>query len=301
MTSLVKTFLVFSPMQTQSQIFSNDQSVQLEIESLKTLLREHKERLEFYQSENSHLLEVIKQLQLLKFGPRSERWESEEQYRLFNEAEEEVKKLGSLEAEAQAVEVKGYKKRRGKRRPLPSHLERKIEVIDLSESEKFDEFGNPLKVIGKDVSEKLLYEPAKMEVIEYHRLRYGRDSGDAVKTAPPVPSVIPKGIATPELLAAIVVGKYGDGMPLYRQEDIFRRHDIELSRQTMSRWMMKSADAFRPLWNILEDWLMSDTYVSCDETRVQVLGEIGEKEHKPVLDVGEKQPIFRAKNHFIQL
>ncbi|MBK8203328.1 MAG: transposase [Bdellovibrionales bacterium] len=78
-------------------------------------------------------------------------------------------------------------------------------------------------MIGWEVSEKLKYEPAKVSVLRYERAKYGVDSGDYVKTAPPVPCVIPKGIATPELLAAIITSKYCDGLPLYRIEEIMER------------------------------------------------------------------------------
>ncbi len=70
------------------------------------------------------------------------------------------------------------------------------------------------------MSEKFDYEPAKTKVIQYHRAKYGVDSGDYEKTAPPVPAIIPKGIATPGLLSAIAVAKFADGLPLYRQEEI---------------------------------------------------------------------------------
>jgi transposase len=92
-----------------------------------------------------------------------------------------------------------------------------------------------------------------------------------------VPSIIPKGIATPELLASVVVEKYGYGMPLYRQEYKFNQMGVELTRQTMARWVVKSAEACMPVWNILCDRLLESFYVSCDETHTQVLNEAGRK------------------------
>jgi len=264
-------------MSPNGSLFSDNQDQQSQIESLQALVEKQKEKIEHYDSEISRLYEIINQFKKLAFGPRSERWESEEQYRLFNEAEVEAKKPESGSEDEGTIEVKGHKKKRGKRKPLPKNLEREVVVVELPEDERVDENGNPLKVIGKEVSEKLKYEPAKLSVIEYHRLRYGRDSGDPVTTAPPVPSVLPKSMATPSLLAAVVTQKYADGLPLYRQEEIFQRHDIELSKSSMGRWIIKSAQALRPIWNVLEDKLMSSDYISCDETRVQVLGESGRK------------------------
>jgi hypothetical protein len=114
-----------------------------------------------------------------------------------------------------------------------------------------------------------------MSVVQYQRAKYGVDSGDYVKTAPPVPSIIPKGLSTPELLAAIIVSKYTDGLPLYRMEDIFKRQGIDLPRQTMARWVVAAAQACQPIWNVLSDRLLNAFYVACDETRVQVLKENG--------------------------
>ena len=92
-----------------------------------------------------------------------------------------------------------------------------------------------------------------------------------------MPSIIPKSFASPELLAAIVVGKYADGLPLYRMEEIFLRQDIELSRSTMGRWMIQVATACQPIINVLSDKWFSSGYVACDETQIQVLKENNRK------------------------
>ncbi|MBK7845113.1 MAG: IS66 family transposase [Bdellovibrionales bacterium] len=149
--------------------------------------------------------------------------------------------------------------------------------IELPENERFSEEGQPLKVIGWEFSEKLKYEPAKVSVIRYERAKYGVDSGDYVKTAPPVPSVIPKGVATPELLAFIMTSKYCDGLPLYRIEEIMDRQGVDLPRSTMARWVVQVAQALVPVWNVLSDRLLASFYVAVDETQVQVLKENGRK------------------------
>lgn len=169
----------------------------------------------------------------------------------------------------------GHTKKRGHRRPLPEELPREIVKIELPLAEQVTEDGTPLKVIGWEISEKLKFEPAKISVLQYQRAKYGADSGDYEKTAPPIPSIIPKGLSTPELLAAIIVSKYADGLPLYRMESIFKRDGIDLPRQTMARWVVAVAKACQPIWNVLSDRLLSAFYVACDETRVQVLKENG--------------------------
>ena len=217
----------------QSSFLSEDQNMALRIAELEALLLKKDEKLKNYESQVSWLTEQLKTLKRNQFGSKSERWESKEQLK-FNEAEVEARSP-IPEKDDYVIEVKGHtKKVRGHRKPLPENLPREIIKIELATEEHVTEQGEKLKVIGWEISEKLKYEPSQISVIEYHRAKYGVDSGDYIKTAPPVPSVIPKGIATPELLAAIVVGKYADGLPLYRLEEIFERQGVELGRTTMS-------------------------------------------------------------------
>lgn len=260
--------------------FDPAENLAVEVEELKVQVSREQVRVKFLSDENTWLREQIKDLTRNKFGKKSERWETEEQRRLFDEAEMESKKpdfSGGDEDSIPETKVEGHTRKRGHRRPLPESLAREIVKVELPPEEQVAEDGSPLKVIGWEVSEKLKYEPAKTSVVEYHRAKYGVDSGDYEKTAPPVPAIIEKGIATAELLAAIVVGKYADGLPLYRMEDIFLRSGIDLSRGTMARWMIKVAEACQPIWNVLSDRLHEAFYVACDETHTQVLKENGRK------------------------
>ncbi|MFZ9617879.1 MAG: IS66 family transposase [Holophagaceae bacterium] len=245
--------------------------------SLEITAEKQAQKISEYEAERERLLEIIRELKQHRFGPKKERWESGEQYCLFNEAEIESKKPDSELEKEEVIQVQGYSRKRGKRKPLPKNLPREVVILDLPEADKITEDGVRLQLIGKEVSEKLFYQPAQMKVIEYHRLRYGLDGGDTGKIAAPIPSIIPKGIATPSLLAQIVTSKYVDGLPLYRQEKIFERLDIDLPRCTMGRWIVQVAQACQPIWNLLEERLMSSPYVSCDETWTQVLKEKGRK------------------------
>jgi transposase len=261
------------------ELFSDYQDLKSQLAALSAKSQQQEEIAKHYESENSRLHEIIRELKRLKFGTKSERWETEEQLvLLFNEAEVEAAKPDEDSADQdEEVEVQGYKKKRGHRKALPTELPREVVEITLPPEELFSSDGLPLKPIGKEISEKLVYEPGQVKVIEYHRTKYGIDSGDYVKTAPPVPSLIPKGIATPELLAHIALQKYGYGMPLYRQEEKFKHEGIELPRSTMARWMVQVAQACMPIRNVLADRLFESFYVSCDETRIQVLKEKGRR------------------------
>src|SRR3989344_859411 len=263
----------------QEDIFVSEiQKLRTENAGLGALIARKDEKLKFYESENTYLNEIIQQLKREKFGSRKERWESEEQL-VFNEAEVESKspKPEDLAGDESDVEVGSHKRKRGKRQPLPGHLPRETKLVELPEEERFDEEGNPLKAIGIEKSERLCFEPAKLSVIEYHRVKYGRDVGDYEKTAPPVPSIIAKGIPDESLIGGIVMQKYGYGLPLYRQEEMFKSLGVNIPRCTQARWVIETAQAAMPIRNCLEDRLLADVYVSCDETHTQVLNEEGRK------------------------
>ena len=262
-------------MSLHADLFSENESLRADVEGLKIAVEKKDERLANFEDEVTRLHEMIRDLKRMKFGTKSERWESPEQALLFNEAESHAKEEPVDNADDIEINVAAHTKKRGHRRPLPADLEREIVIIDLPDSEKFDDQGNPLRKIGEEVSEKFIYSPAEMKVLQIHRIRYGVDSGDKGKIAPPPPSIIPKGIVTSSLLAHIVLQKYGYGLPLYRQEEIFSHMGVDIPRCTMARWIVQAAEALRPIWNILEDWVMASPYVSVDETYTQVLKEKG--------------------------
>lgn len=256
-----------------SSIFSDYQSLEIENQSLKALLEKEQERVKLYDDEISHLHDIIRKLKREAFGPKKERWLDKEQPALFNEAEVEASQEEPPVAE-ENIEVPAHTRARGKRKPLPENLPREVVVIDLPDSEKVASDGSPLRVIGKEVSEKLVFEPATAKVIEYHRLKYGGVEGaDTVKVAPALPSIVPKGIATSSLLAHIVTAKFADGLPLYRQEEQFERIGVSIPRSTMGRWIVTAAATCQGIWNALEERLLASFYTSCDETTLQVLKE----------------------------
>lgn len=234
-----------------------------------------------YEDEVNHLHEIIAAFKRDKFGSKSERYISSEQM-TFDEAEKLASQApddeSNVAAEAAAdVEVPAHKRKRGHRKPLPFDLPREVVVIEIPENERVNEQGEVLKPVGKEVSEKLFFEPAQMKVVEYHRIRYGVDSGDTGITAKPLASILPKSMATTGLLANIVMQKYGYGVPLYRQEEMYRLMGVDIPRCTQARWIIQAAEACLAVKNVLNDRLMASPYVSCDETRIQVLNELGRK------------------------
>lgn len=241
-----------------------------------------------YRAENERLAEYIRLLKRQHFGPSSERTGSSAQPGLFNEAEaltDAAAKQGMApeacpDADDGTIDVPAHKRRRGGRKPLPEALPRRDILHDLEEHEKVcgNDPEHALVRIGEDVSERLVYEPAKIEVERHVRPRYACGTcKDGVSQRPPAPSPIPKSMATPSLLAEIAASKFVDGLPLARQEKILARIGIDLPRQTMAAWMIRCAGLAEPLVDLFLEAIRRGEYVLADETPFQVLKEKGKR------------------------
>jgi transposase len=251
------------------------------------------EREKQYQAHIKILEEKIRLLQDKIFGRKSEKLPAREdkycQLALFNEAEDIADKAATAQeqetsdrADADTISVPAHTRQKPGRRPIPDHLPR-VEVIhDLSEEEKLCGCGCQMSRIGEEVSEKLDIIPAKIQVIRHIRYKYAckncegvESEQSAVKVAPTPAQLIPKSMATAGLVAYIVVSKFADALPLYRQEGIFERIGVEITRSTMANWAIQAADACEPLFCLLHQELLSGPVINMDETPVQVLGEEG--------------------------
>jgi transposase len=230
-------------------------------------------------NEIQELKDKIKLLQKKQFAPKSEIKTSEE-LGMFNEAED-LDKTNNDKTEDDDTEVNSDEKpKRKKRRPrLPENLPREEVIIDLADKDKVCAHdGSSLVKIGEEISEKLEIIPAKAKVKKIIRFIYGCPCCDeSIKTPPPPLTILPKSMASASLVAYIVIAKYMDGLPLYRQETIFIRIGVELTRQSMARWIINVSTQLIPLYNLLQDLLLSKDYIQMDESHVQVLNEDGKK------------------------
>lgn len=196
----------------------------------------------------ARLTAVVKMLERSRFGSRSERLRtgalSEEQYALvFDEIE-----TGVAAIEAQMEKAAGGSKAKRAARPrkgFAAHLER-VEVVIEPETPAGCE-GLEKILIGEDVSERLDVTPAKFRVIVTRRPKYAFKGWDGVIQAAAPARIIESGIATEALLAQIAVSKYADGLPLYRQEAIYARDQVEIDRSQMAQWMGKVGFELEPL------------------------------------------------------
>lgn len=235
-----------------------------------------------YDKETSILWEQIRHLRDKLFGRKSEKVVIDTGVRpllLFDMPEPAV--VIGEEPEEEIVVPAHTRKKRG-RKPLPEDLPRVEVVHDIPEKEKTCTCGCELSRIGEEVSEQLDIIPAKAQVIRHIRPKYAcqhcegvEGEGPTVKIAPVPLQIIPKSIASPGLLAHVLTGKFVDSLPFYRQEKQFTRIGVDITRSSMCNWAMKASEACRPLYNLLQETVLSGISINADETTVQVLKEPG--------------------------
>lgn len=239
----------------------------LENQTLKTAL-ENKE------SEIQGLNDLVAQLRRKQYGSSSEKV-SNEQLGMFDEVESEAL-APEVDDDSEVVTVPAHERKRGKRLKLPESLSRVDVVIDLENKFCFKD-GEELKCIGEEISEKLEIIPAKVRVIRTIKKKYACPACETITEAIAPAEMIPKSNASASLLAYIATAKYVDALPLYRQEAIFKRIGLDLSRQTMARWMIQVGEKIGPLITLLREEMLKSHYLHMDETVVQVLKEDGKK------------------------
>ena len=237
---------------------------------LKQLLVKAQQEVAAKDAKLAYLLEQFRLAQQKQFGKSAEGFVG--QGELFNEAE------AFAEQEETEQETVSYTRSKPKRKPLPKDLPRERVVVDIDDEDKVcDGCQGQLHQMGEDISEKLEFIPAQIKVIEYARPKYACRHCEQVGTRNTIkqakmPSMpINKGIATGSLLSQLITSKYQYGLPLHRQETLFKQHGIELGRKTMSEWMLKSAKLFEPLIERLKAELRQQSAIHADETPVKVV------------------------------
>jgi len=222
-------------------------------------------------SENEYLKQQLAELKRLIFGSKSERFvpTDDTQLSLFDTVQEEIPEKES-EQITYTREKSGKEKQPAIRAQLPAHLPRVEEVI---EPENIEEGS---KKIGEEITEVLEYNPAKVYVRKIVRPKYAKPNNDGVVIAglPTLP--IPKGNAGASMLAYIMVSKFVDHLPYYRQIQIFKRQDLQLSDSTLNGWFNATANLLEPLYETLQKQVLKSDYIQADESPIGV-----QDSHKP--------------------
>jgi transposase len=216
---------------------------------------------------------------------------------LFNEVEE-IAELEQEKADSEDEPPTDKKKRTRNTKLFAEHIDREVIIHDIDEADKVCGCcQGEMHCMGKDVTEKLVFVPATTKIEEHHRLKYAcrgceqHGTKTPIKQAPPVASILPKSYATPSLLAQLIIAKYQHGLPLYRQEVIFKQLGIHLSRQTMSDWLIKIANVLHPI--LYEYWhktLLQQAVIKADETPLKVIKDDNIKSYMWVYSSGADSP-----------
>ena len=224
------------------------------------------------QIRSERLAQIIRELQRHRFGRRAETL-SEDQLLLALEDLEQREAGAAVEAEARssAERAAATRNRRANRGALPPHLPRIETIVDV-EDEACPCCGGKLHPIGEDVSERLDVVPAQFRVLVVRRPKYAcRACEDVVVQAPAPARLIEGGLPTEAPVAHVLVAKYADHLPLYRQAQIYERQGVRLDRSTLADWVGRAASWLRPVHERILAHLRASTKLFADETTAPVL------------------------------
>ncbi len=212
------------------------------------------------------LLQQLAVLRRARFGRQSEKLDAQ-----LHQLELQIEDIESAMADAPPLPEPSQeeKKTPSARKPLPESLPR--EVIEHGKQSCCSECGNELAHIGDDISEQLEYVPASFRVIKHVRPKYSCRSCNTITQASAPSRPIARGYAGPGLLAHVIVSKYVDHLPLYRQSQIYNREGVELERSTLADWVGQVFHLLRPLNNALNQYVMAAAKLHGDDTPVPVL------------------------------
>ena len=220
------------------------------------------------QAEIERLRLIVQKLQRSQFGRRAERLDDDQLQFGFEDLEAD---LARAEARLPPVAGRTSKAKSEVDRPsLPAHLPRDDMRLDI-EHQLCPCCGGELHVIGETISEMLDHVPARLRVIRIRRPRYGCRACGTIHQAPAPERPIAKGLATPGLLAHVLVSKYCDHLPLYRQSQIFARHGVELDRSTLANWVGGAVWWLEPLQARLAAHVFASQTLFADDTPIPVL------------------------------
>jgi transposase len=238
---------------------------------LKALIFSQREQLLSRDNEIEHLKLLIARLRRMQFGRKSEKVEREiEQLELRLDELQATQTEKGAPSQTSAVAVPIVSAAKPTRRPLPEHLPRETRKYPPKQ-EACPDCGGELKQLGEDVSEMLEYVPARFKVIRQVRPKLACGCCDKIVQAEAPSRPIERGVAGPGLLAHVLVSKYCDHLPLYRQSEIYAREGVELERSTLADWVGGTSALLAPLVEALRRHVMSATKLHADDTPVPVL------------------------------
>ncbi len=252
------------------------ESLPTDIEELQQLLQAERQRhaamLQARDEEIDRLAAIIKALQRHRFGQRSEQLDPDQLTLALEDVEQTLSASeAAQEKSPPAAAATSRQRRKINRGSLPEHLPREEVVVDVAD--KSCACCGGIKVcIGEDVSQRLDRVPAQFKVIVTRRPKYAcRACEGEVVQAPAPERLIENGLPTEALVAQVMVAKYADHLPLYRQAQIWARQGIVIDRSTLADWVGRGAFALTAVYDRLLEALRRSTKLFADETVVPVL------------------------------
>ena len=243
-----------------------------DVDGLRALVLEQAHELDIlkaFRAENERLQAIIDALMRHRFGRKSEQLDAD-QFELALEEVEAALSQAEL-ARNKASKAPSERPRKTNRGALPAHLERIEQVVDV-EDKTCPCCSGTLHQIGEDVAERLDVVPTTFRVLVTRRPRYGCRSCESAVVQAPAPSrIVEGGIPTEALIAQVLVSKYADHLPLYRQAQIYARQGIKLDRSTLADWVGRAAWYLRPLRDHILERLRRSERLFADETTAPVL------------------------------
>jgi transposase len=244
------------------------------------------QEIHFKQTKIDLLTHEIARYKRLQFAAKSEKLQADQRSLLDESLDAD---LAALEAELQALspapaepsDTADTPKAKPRRTALPAHLPR-VEIQHEPESTACG-CGCQMKRIGEDVSEKLDYTPGTFTVERHVRGKWACAVCQKLVQAPVPAQIIDKGIPTSNLLANVLVAKYGDHLPLYRLEAIYAREGVPLPRSTLAQWVGQCGVQLQPLVDALKAEMLAHTVLHADETPVEMLKPGTGKTHRAYL------------------
>ena len=243
--------------------------LEAELDAQRQTLTEQAEELNSRRARIEHLRLMVEKFRHMIFGRKSEKLVLKLEQMEFELEEDETTQA---EAEAIAERVAPIKeaKPRSERKPLPEHLKRE-EVTHKPDTDCCPDCGGGLRHFGDDISEQLEYVPENFKVIRHVRPKFACTGCNRVVEAPAPARPIERGLAAPSLLAHVIVSKYADHLPLFRQSEIYARQGVEISRSTMAGWVGAASDLLGPLVEAIGRHVFAGRKLHADDTPLPVL------------------------------
>jgi transposase len=243
--------------------------LEAELDTHRHALSEQADELRFRSERIEKLKLTVEKYRHMIFGTKSEKIAIKlEQLELELEEHETVQ--AEAEAFAERISPEKELKSRPERKPLPAHLEREVVQHD-PDCDSCPDCGSQLRHFGNDVSEQLEYIPENFKVIRQVRPKFACTNCDRLVQAPAPSRPIERGLAGPGLLAHVIVSKFSDHLPLYRQSEIYARQGVEISRSTLAGWVGAASDLLAPLVDAIRKHVLDGRKLHADDTPMPVL------------------------------